>query len=378
MAKAFRFWVRCGVYYVRFLDEGKWISTGQNTLADAEAWAWARLDQTGRSGREVPLGQFAKDFFTPACRWLQRQQAKGRTFTEQYLYDMRSRLENYVLPKFGPQAVQAIRPREIEDWLLGLRKAGSGAAVVPNTKNKILMVLRYVLDEAERCELISKNPARKVSPFVQAENKRAVFTSDEIRTMFPLENPALLDFIWQGPMWTAFFYILTQTGLRPGEVAALQWQDWHPDLHGLVIRRAVDSYTRTLKSTKTGTQRPAVLTDVAEAMLNNWKALCPRGKPEGLIFSIDGRPLLVETSAKHFRAAAARAGVDLAGRTQYSLRHTFNTDMLNRLPQEIVQRLMGHSTERMTRHYRNPKDEDMLRGVAGARSVLEDRLTDHV
>lgn len=374
MAKAYRFWVRNGIFYVRFRSGGGWVSTGQTDPADAEAWALARLDTTGESGRVITLGQFARDFFEPHSKWLQRQSAKGRIFSPSYLYDMKSRFKNYVIPRFKDTPLQSLRPKEIEDWLLELRKAGTKEMLIPNTKNKILQILRYVLDEAVRCEIIKDNPARQVSPFIQTESKRSVFTAEEIQALFPLENPVLLDYIWQGPMWTPFFYILTLTGLRPGEVAALQWKDWHPDLHGLVIRRAVDSFTKTLKSTKTGNVRPAILTDVAEAMLMNWREISGHTGPDDLIFTLDGSPLAVFTSAKHFRSSAARAGVNLAGRTQYCLRHTFNTDMLNLLPQEIVQRLMGHSTERMTRHYRNPKEEEMIKGVQQAKQILEERL----
>lgn len=37
-----------------------------------------------------------------------------------------------------------------------------------------------------------------------------------------------------------------------------------------------------------------------------------------------------------------RAGIELNGRTQYSLRHTFYTEMLKRIPEKDVKKMAGH------------------------------------
>ena len=64
--------------------------------------------------------------------------------------------------------------------------------------------------------------------------------------------------------------------------------------------------------------------------------------PLQLVFkSVNGNTLKPEISLKHFKASCARAKIELNGRTQYSLRHTFDTDLLKQLNRDTVNDLMG-------------------------------------
>ncbi len=83
--------------------------------------------------------------------------------------------------------------------------------------------------------------------------------------------------------------------------------------------------------------------------------------------------MILESANKHFRASCKKAGVDPGKRSQYCLRHSFNTHALHILEMKEVQKLMGHRTDEMTRHYYHPTDEDVLNQVPeSARKKLED------
>ena len=49
---------------------------------------------------------------------------------------------------------------------------------------------------------------------------------------------------------------------------------------------------------------------------------------------------------KHFKASVIRAGLELQGRTQYCLRHTFYTEALKRMPEKEVEKMAGHKSLR--------------------------------
>ena len=53
-------------------------------------------------------------------------------------------------PVFGSLPVSAIKPADIQDWLLGLKKSSA---------HKTLMLLKQVLDKCVMFEVIQANPA---------------------------------------------------------------------------------------------------------------------------------------------------------------------------------------------------------------------------
>lgn len=66
-------------------------------------------------------------------------------------YNMYSRLWNcHVKPVFDNVPVSAIKPVDIQEWLLGLKKSSA---------HKVLMLLKQVLDKCVMFEIIRANPA---------------------------------------------------------------------------------------------------------------------------------------------------------------------------------------------------------------------------
>jgi integrase len=121
-------------------------------------------------------------------------------------------------------------------------------------------------------------------------------------------------------------------------------------------------------------KKPAILTERAEGLLLLLESNSYTTDSTALIFHApDGGPVLLETANKHFKSSCIKAGIDPRGRTQYCLRYSFNTHALHMLQRTDVQKLMGHKTDIMTRHYYHPADEDLLHQVPeSARKKLED------
>lgn len=374
MKKPYRFWKKpSGIYYVTYaIQPGKWRSTGQKNERDAKVWAEEHRED--RMETTQTLQDFAEGFFIPGRHnWIERKHSKNKFFASDFLTTHQSRLDNYVLPYFGSYLLPAIRARAIDDWMINMK--GMSKPLAGATKNKILVTFRHVLQEAKDQGLIETNPASEIEMITERKKRREIFTPDEIRLLFPSTEEELMD-IWLTKTWELFFRVETCCGLRPGEVSALTWEDFFPDLNGLVINKSVDNRTgeiKGIKTEKTGmSEKPAILTDyIVQELLRYKYKLKP--KETDLIFpSINGNTLKPEVSNKHFKASCDRAGFDRAERTQYCLRHTFDTDLLKKLSRDVVQDLMGHTSYR--KEYDHRTGEDLLAQLQDIVPVVESRF----
>ena len=73
--------------------------------------------------------------------------------------------------------------------------------------------------------------------------------------------------------------------------------------------------------------------------------------PEDLCFShprknLGVRYIYSELANKRLRSTATSVGIDLAGRTQYSMRHTWETDNFGLIPDDLRNMIMGHKKTR--------------------------------
>jgi integrase len=170
---------------------------------------------------------------------------------------------------------------------------------------------------------------------------------DEFRRLFPDDVDELVR-IWGTLRWATFFYAMATTGMRPGEVAAMDLAYWIKGV-GYPVAQAIDPDTREIKGLKTAakgvTVKPAFLNDRAEQLIT---MMVYQGAPTaGLLFpGKDGRGMPPETANKAFKAGCARAGIELAGRTQYSLRHFYSTVIATHLTEEEAARYLGQRTYR--------------------------------
>lgn len=115
-----------------------------------------------------------------------------------------------------------------------------------------------------------------------------------------------------------------ETGLRPGELFALRWDDLDPRAGVVYVRRAADSKSRRVGPTKNGREREVVMTTQAH------RAACRArifGERQELVFvTVTGRQLWqpsLSTLWRPVRNAAGRPGMDF-----YELRHYCATRLL--------------------------------------------------
>lgn len=365
-------------FYVTYRHiPGRWFSTGMATIEQAVLYAEDELRRggVGKISTMPMLEVFTKGIFSTDDPYGIRRRNQGRNlvYSDSYYRDHQSRLEHYILPTFGKHLLDSITDVAIEDWLLSLFKYDdTKTPLSDDSRNKVLMCFRLVMQEAKRQGYVDRNPAAEVR-MINARNKRRRDIEDhELVRLFPSDRENLMR-IWLNPMWAAYFLVFRDTGFRPGEVAGLQKRNYYPELHGIFTDQSVDYQTRKLKqSIKTTNEgqkyKAGILTSLTCEYLDE---LSIDMDDDDFFFLIDGRLLCPEVSNKHLKGACKRAGVDLAGRTQYSLRHSFETGIAGLVENKVLIELMGHTSFRKEYDHRKPKK--ILTRLQPVREILEGR-----
>ena len=358
---------------------GRWISTGAETLADAVKFAEDKLGRdlsARRPDDDITFGIYVKDFFDiekDPHGFIARQVKRGRVFSSLYYKTRTAYLNNYFVPIWGDQLISSISDIQVEDAVLDMKRV-DGEEPSNNYKNKALAMLKDVFQEAKREGYVSDNPAMNVKELNDSTaNPRKPFLSQELERMFPEDNDSLLR-IWDGLMWAVYFLVMRDTGFRPGEVAGLKVSNYLPTLHGIYTKQAVNSMTKTIqlriKTTGKGYDyKTGVLTEQTEYLLKLHIATIPPERE--LLFMVNGNIVTTSTSNKHLMLSLKRAGVDPAGRTQYSLRHSFETDIAGRVEDKVLLELMAHTGYRAEYDHRSP--EVILQQLQPVRQILEQR-----
>jgi len=156
-----------------------------------------------------------------------------------------------------------------------------------------------------------------------------------------------LDRSW--PIWL----FLADTGCRPSEALAVQWEDVDLVSRSCHIHRALD-LDGTMKGTKTGAGRHVDLSTRLVQALDTHQvtveasALAAGRDVNPLVFpSTSGKALDAKNAARLFRKILRRSG--LPKFSPYTLRHTFASHLLGlSKPITYVSAQMGHSSPAIT------------------------------
>ena len=202
---------------------GKRISTGCYDIQSAVLWTEEYLKNAGIPGKSgMPaFREFARDFFirTDPDSFAEREAAFGRRRDEDYLKVRQSILDTYIIPQFGMMLVDSITIRMIEDWLLSLKGRNNKKDLANDTKNKILIALRFIFDDIQKKGYRNDNPAREAKALTDNGKEREALPPEQLLVLFPPEPEKRIE-VWGSAMWAVYFSIFYDTGMRPGEIAA--------------------------------------------------------------------------------------------------------------------------------------------------------------
>ncbi|ADY13646.1 tyrosine-type recombinase/integrase [Sphaerochaeta globosa] len=356
---------------VQFKGSDSWISSGYSDELNATLWAQNRVREN--KSKDITFGEFSENFYTRTDErsFRAKNMRKNRHYENHYYYSMDGRYRNYILPIFKDLYMRNIDHMMIDEWFVSIRKATSGEKMATNSMNKILMCLSNIMKEAVNVGIIDTNPCSKVDKISEDSNPRQPFTEEEMLIMFPdFDHKAI--WVWGGLMWASYFHIMKCTGFRPGEIAGLTRDNYYRELGGIYTSQSVNSFTKNvvkrIKTTDKGIKaKIGLLSDQCCRLLDLHIARMP--KDQEFLFRVETGYVTAFTSQKHFKSFATKAGIELNGRTQYSLRHTFQTMIAGEVEKSHVEELMGHTKYRQDYDHRAGKKRlEQLQG-------LRDRLS---
>jgi len=362
MKFSYRLKKRGNIWYIQFAHEQSFHSTGLTNRNDAVIFAnqeWRKILGMAKSG--LLLKDYARDFFKwDTCRWVARQRAKKRPFSKAVADNRRGQLVNHIFPQFGHRKLRDIFAVDIEDWLVMLPLASQ-------TKNHILYSFSIVLREAKRDGIIDKNPVEDVEPMGKDFEPTLALTDEELEALFP-NNPAQFDEIWPEFQYGAMFALMVSSGMRPGEVRALEWSSVILDIPAVLIVQAIDA-SEHIGQTKGKERRGAIIPERTAALLRRWQKKC--AQDTGFVFrSIHGEFHSRKSVYNRFREGLKRAEILQKRRriSMRSLRTTYNTRMrqmllANAMPEDLLRFFIGHRSVQMTDRYDNPELEAKLRSM---------------
>ncbi len=355
------------IYYVRFKNPDGTYSTAHSTQCttrrDAEKWAEAELEKKKIyiPGADVLFKNFSAGFFDWNSTWAVNKRVEGRRISLSHCNDRTDKLKRFLLPVFGDLPLSAIDKLKIRDFRNDLFSKGYSGSLI----NKCLYALKAILEAAEDAELIKSIP--KITKAAENEKEKGILSIEEVGQLFRSPWESLPSY--SHPAKEQYFGFIGNilsciTGIRLGELQALQIQDINIDRGYIIIRRSWDRKIKALTATtKSGKERNILIPSRIVYELRKIIDKNPYGKPESFIFYsiIEDQPIDAKVFIKSLYLALSKIGIDEAERkkrniTFHSWRHWFNSLLINeKIPLQKVQEVIGH-TDRMSKHYYHLND----------------------
>lgn len=270
----------------------------------------------------------------------------------------RTILESHLYPSFGDEKITDITTRLIQEML------NSKSQKSRKTLQDIMILLRAILDSAQKDGIIPNNPA---------DDKRITIPSTKKTTRNALEVNDIKDIISSlaklpNPDDRRYQALLIFTGMRRGEVLALKWDDIDLANNVINVRRNV-TYPRGCNNPHIGTTK----TESGVREIPIIPQLLDFLKPLGATGYIIGDGQTPNTlSVVRRRNERISRMIDMHGATPHVFRHSFGT-MLYDAGASIkdIQSILGQTDYKTTAdRYLHPRDESKRNAVKAVNQML--------
>lgn len=229
------------------------------------------------------------------------------------------------IEEFGEASIKDIKPREITQFLQRLGRKGLAMRTIMNQRSIIKQVFDYAVVEGD----VEISPCSSVqTPKNLKKTKRSAASNRDEQII--RENRD----VW------AFPYIALMTGMRKGEILALQWKDIDFENDIINVTKSVehqgDRPNIKLPKTEAGVRMIPLLNDLKDFLLEQ-----PVRNQDDFIISDDGKTPLTNrryiTLSDKFRQ---QTGAEC---TAHQLRHSFATIAFESgVDAKAIQEIIGH------------------------------------
>lgn len=233
-----------------------------------------------------------------------------------------------------------ITKRDIENLVLELKTRDMSNRSINGIVTFIQAMLNYGVDN----NFLSQNPIAKFKKLPQI--KPTLNFLNELQQKVFLEQAKTCPQVYY-----VFFYTALKTGMRRGELLALEWADINFKTSKIRVNKQI--YRGITQTTKTGKER---YVDMPESLKEVLKEHKKQGVLSKYVFHTNGKPLhpwnMEET---YFKPLLQRCNNFLDEENQiiklrfHDIRHSYAGYLLSKgVPVKYVQEQLGHATARMT------------------------------
>lgn len=319
---------------------------------------------------EIEHGIFAKPDRVTVESWFKvwKEEYAASSMRENTIAHIDSMFRYHIKPEIGHMKMQDVRTEHIQMLLNKMKKQEYSLGFIKRVRN----VLSQMFKQAYRNDMIMRNPVENaVTPFGKAKKERRVLTEQE-QTLF-------LKYAKENE-YELIFVLGFSTGMRIGEIQALQWNNINfkaleISIEGTLIKVDGKEYRKGPAKTKGSVRTVPLLPDVAKRLKEHrkkqleyrmmlgseWQQV--KGLEDLLFCTAVGRPLsrgvifnainriieLIKHDERMKAREEGRAAVVFEHFSSHTMRHTFATRALeNGIPPKVVQELLGHSTIKTT------------------------------
>lgn len=327
---------------------GTRITSKTEALAEADRLRTAIRDGAFTAPPAPPQQPSTETLEAYAREWLRVAPNGLKASTIRFYTD---HLENHILPLLGTRPVADVKRSDVKALIGALREK----KLRPTTIGGIVRTLSTILSEAVEDERLPANPAlrpgrRRLNLRDPDAPKKAVidpYTREEAALLVETAREHY-------PEWHPFVLCALRTGLRLGELRALQWGDF--DWRNRFVQVERNFVEGKLTTTKSGKARRVDMSLRLRAALRLWRRQqridwFKRGlpQPQWVFPSSAATPLDDSKVRKAMLAILTKADVRRRPAVVHVMRHTFASLLIQQGESvTYVKEQMGHSSIQIT------------------------------
>lgn len=285
-------------------------------------------------------GKSAFPLYQWVNQWLVEIQGKVKPATyASYQYKM----DHYILPTLAENLLNELDEEKIKEIVAQWRTSNLSHSTI----RVLFQVLNNCLSFAVKKGILKTNPCEAI--YLPIQQKR------RIQALSKREQNALEGVVKEADSKKGLPITLAlQTGMRIGEIAALQWKNIDFDLNVIYVEQTfqrVSYFNREKKQSQLVLSSPKTVSSKRIIPMTKFvrKTLLKEKKKRtgDFVFSVNGHPCEPRLINYHFQKLAKKAQV--IGKHFHQLRHTFATRCVEK-NRDIasVSALLGHASTQMT------------------------------
>ena len=356
-------------------NEAKWIESRQRWQINIQSGGERRTFVSSTPGKKGKIAAERK-----ADAWLESRligentrcevllenfyQVKKETTSKVNYEQIEYYIRVYIKPVIGHKRIGRVTENDLQQIINRAFTAGLAHKTLSNIRATINSFMKY----CRRSKVTNLFPEGLEIPRGAKRGSKKIAQPEDLKILFRESNTLYYGKVCEDRYIYAYRFAVL-TGLRPGELLGLQWNDISGD--HLMVQRSINDDGDTTTGKNENAQRPLSIKGMASEVLEGQKALLQK---EGIL----SKYIFPDTDAdftqqKRYRRAWKRycSYHGISEITPYELRHTY-VSINDEMPDGLKKKALGHSKNMDTEGvYGHVKVGDLDRIASYSESALK-------